>query len=304
MKAHRSSISLNDFPDELLLMIFQNLTNIDVLYSLFGVNERFTRIVRDEIFVKHLTFVEQIGKDLHRHLTSTEMLKRLCSDVLPWTANQIQRFDVELSSIKEVFHAAHYPNLISLALYDVTEGSLQSFFTGQIFVHSFDLDLFFIRFLLRLDPSLERDIYKNQIRTLQLTICTENEDFNVDYSPMPFIAQNLFQIFCSLNTLIFNASSDFTWDGLSFENDRFDHFSSSTLSNLKITVENFDDCYYLFDGRFSQLESVDLTLCYLVVSVFRTKPKQVCEIEFSFSYQYEIVVLGLFASNETFLLML
>ena len=131
MQANRSWISLNDFPDELLLMIFQKLANIDVLYSLFGVNQRFTRIVRDRIFVKHLTFVEQRGKDPHRYLTSTEMLHRLCSDVLSSIANQVHRFDLESSLIKEIFHAAHYPNLTSLALYDINEESARSLFIGK-----------------------------------------------------------------------------------------------------------------------------------------------------------------------------
>lgn len=296
---------MDDFPDELLLKAFRKLTNIDGLYSLFAVNQRLTGIVRDAIFVSHLTFDEEIGKDFRHPLISTAMLNRLCGDVLPQIASQVHRFDLQSSLVKKVFHAAHHPNLSFLGLSDVTEASLKRFFSGKIYAELFDLDVFFFRFLLRLDRSLARDMFKNPIQTLQLTIIAETgKDFDDDYSTISFIAQNLFEIFSSLNTLIVNASEGFTWAGLSFENDRSAHFYSSTLPNLKITVENFDDCCYLFDGRFSQLERVDVTLCYLSISIFTTKPKLVCRIQFSFSSKDEIILLESLASNETLLIML
>ena len=111
-----------------------------------------------------------------------------------------------------------------------------------------------------------------------MTINTETEDVNENYSTMFFIGQNLFKTFHSLNTLIFDPAGHSDWIGLSFENDRLDDFCSSTLSNLKIIVVSFDDCYHLFDGRFRQLEDIDLTVCFLCVSRFepKPKPKQVC----------------------------
>ena len=51
METDRAPLSLDHFPDEILVMIFQKLNSVDALYSLFGVNERFTRIVRDRILV-------------------------------------------------------------------------------------------------------------------------------------------------------------------------------------------------------------------------------------------------------------
>lgn len=127
----RSSISLNDFPDEILLTILRNLPNLDVLYSFYGVSQRFTRIVQDQIFVRHLTFAELCGKRLH-HFTSNEMLDRLCSQVLPSISHEIVRFDLDSSSINEVFHAAHYSNLSHLSLYNLTEESARFLFNGTI----------------------------------------------------------------------------------------------------------------------------------------------------------------------------
>jgi hypothetical protein len=36
----RSCVELNDLPAELLMIIFKQMNNVEVLYSLFGVNER------------------------------------------------------------------------------------------------------------------------------------------------------------------------------------------------------------------------------------------------------------------------
>ena len=53
-----SCIGLNDLPDEILLIIFKNLNNVDILYSLQGVNQRLNQIIQDSIFTNHLTFIK------------------------------------------------------------------------------------------------------------------------------------------------------------------------------------------------------------------------------------------------------
>lgn len=132
MEMKRSLVTFNDLCDEILLMILTKLTHVDVLYSFYGTNERFTRIVRDRIFVRHLAFVEQIDKEMHRHCTSNGMFNRLCSEILPLIADQIHRFDLESSAMKEVLQVAHYPNLSQLSLYKMTQESARFLFTGKI----------------------------------------------------------------------------------------------------------------------------------------------------------------------------
>lgn len=132
MEMKRSSVTFNDLCDEILLMIFKKLTHIDVLYSFYEVNERFTRIVRDRIFVRHLAFVEHIDRELHRCFTSNGMFNRLCSEILPFIADQVNRFDLESSAVKGVLQVAHYPNLSQLSLYKMTEESARFLFTGKI----------------------------------------------------------------------------------------------------------------------------------------------------------------------------
>lgn len=40
-------------------------------------------------------------------------------------------------------------------------------------------------------------------------------------------------------------------------------FFSSTLVNLRVKLQTFDDCLYLLDGRLSQLRSFDVNVDYV-----------------------------------------
>ena len=52
-----SSVELNDLPDEILMIILKKLYNVQVLYSLIGVNKRLDTIVNDSIFTNNLTLL-------------------------------------------------------------------------------------------------------------------------------------------------------------------------------------------------------------------------------------------------------
>jgi len=52
-----SLIELIDLPDEILMTIFKKLNNVQVLYSLFDVNERLNQILYDLDFTSHLTLL-------------------------------------------------------------------------------------------------------------------------------------------------------------------------------------------------------------------------------------------------------
>ena len=196
------------------------------------------------------------------------MLNRLCVEVLPVIANQIERFHLESSSIKEIFYAAHYSELSHLALYKMTEESARFLFTGKIddcFLKIQTKNEFlsiFLNLSLCLDERLSSVNFRNQIRTLLLTIDDHGEK-TVDeiYYSMCYICENLLTVFQCLVTLTFESSSNIDSIPLSFKDNRFDSFCSSTLLKLKICVDTFDDCLYLFDGRFDRVESVDLNVC-------------------------------------------
>jgi hypothetical protein len=61
------------------------------------------------------------------------ILNRFCLQILPEIHDKIQWLDLESSSMKHVLRAANYPNLDSLALYNIDEESARSLFTGKIF---------------------------------------------------------------------------------------------------------------------------------------------------------------------------
>lgn len=50
-------IQLDDLPDEILLIIFKNLSNATLLYSLTGVSKRINQIVHDSVFTNRLNLV-------------------------------------------------------------------------------------------------------------------------------------------------------------------------------------------------------------------------------------------------------
>jgi len=127
-----SSIGLNNLPDEILLHIFQNLNNIEVLYSLHGVNQRLNQMIHDRIFTSHLTFVKWSSNHFLDLFSSDVMLNRFCLQILPSIHEKLQRLDLDSSSIKHVLRVAHYPNLHSLGLYIFDEKSAECL-TGKRF---------------------------------------------------------------------------------------------------------------------------------------------------------------------------
>lgn len=124
-------INLNDLSDEILVMIFQSLNVVDILYSFHNVNDRFTRILHDPIFSRHLTFVEKMSNGLHGEICSELVLNRLCLEILPSIADHIHQFDLDSSSMEKILHAAQYPNLSHLSLYNMTRERIQWFLTGK-----------------------------------------------------------------------------------------------------------------------------------------------------------------------------
>ncbi len=131
MNMKYSCIELNNLPDEILMIIFQKLNNIDVLYSFHGVNQRFNRIIYDPIFTSHLTFVKEVSQNIIDLFSCDTVLIRFLQ-ILPEIHDKIQWLDLESSSMKCILHAAKYPKLNSLGLYNINEESIRSLFTGKI----------------------------------------------------------------------------------------------------------------------------------------------------------------------------
>lgn len=113
-----------------------------------------------------------------------------------------------------------------------------------------------------LDEKISSEIFQNGIRTLRIRI--DENDLDESCLLMLYICENLFAIFHSLINVELDESLIAVVGGISFSENRLDHFQSSNLLKLKINVVDLDDVLCLFDGRFSQLESVDLHVALIV----------------------------------------
>ncbi|CAF1120823.1 unnamed protein product [Rotaria sp. Silwood1] len=110
-----SCFELNDLIDEILLLIFEKLDNLDILYSLHGVNKRLNNIIRDPLFTNSLNFVKWSSKKF----SSNVIFNRYCLQILPDISMKIKWFYIESSSAKHILRAADYPNLYELGLYNM-----------------------------------------------------------------------------------------------------------------------------------------------------------------------------------------
>ena len=113
-KMHRCDAQLMNLPDELLLIILTKLENVDVLYSLMGLNPRLDQIIRDSSFTTEINLIqpnadpcEQVDAFIHRF--------RL--DILPKISHLVRRFKVQSTSMEHLLLAAHYPNLCQLDIF-------------------------------------------------------------------------------------------------------------------------------------------------------------------------------------------
>ena len=113
-----SSIELNDLPDEIFLIILKKLHNIEVLYSLVGVNKRLNRIINDSIFTSCLTLMPPSSNDILYQFTNT-ILDRFCVQILPSIHHKIKCLNLESSSMKRILLSTDYPYLNALGLYNL-----------------------------------------------------------------------------------------------------------------------------------------------------------------------------------------
>ncbi|CAF2789704.1 unnamed protein product [Rotaria sp. Silwood2] len=232
-----SCVELNDIPDEILLIIFKKLNNLEVLYSFQGVNERLNKIIHDPIFTSRLNFLQWSSNKFINKFSSDVILNRFCLQILPEICMKIKWLDLESSSMKHILCAADYPNLYGLGLYNIEEEAARCLFT---------------------DESASSSIYKNQITTLIIEI---NPNYNKLWT-MEYICNHIFSVFLNLTHLIFYESSYNNIVRLLFDFPS-PKLSSSTLLVLNIKVQSFYICLYLLDGRFNQLHTLYIELTHI-----------------------------------------
>jgi hypothetical protein len=126
-----SCVQLNDLPDELLMFIFKQMNNVEVLYSLFGVNKRFNSILQDPIITNRLNFLKRSSKNFVNIFSPDIIFNRFCLQILPAIHAKIQWLDIESTSMKQILCAANYSNLYGLGLFNIEEETIKNLFTGK-----------------------------------------------------------------------------------------------------------------------------------------------------------------------------
>ncbi len=128
---NRSNVRFLDLPSEILFIILKKLDNMDVLYSLLGVdNERLDMIVQEKTFTQILNFVLTTSTD--DILTIADpILNRFCINILPKIDQNIKSLILESESMKRILLAANYPNLTELKIFNFNEKIVSSYCTGK-----------------------------------------------------------------------------------------------------------------------------------------------------------------------------
>jgi hypothetical protein len=138
-----SFIQLSDLPDEIFLIILKNISNIEVLYSLIGVNKRLDKIVHDYSFTHHLNLLRILPSHLTEIIPVSKycilplpdpILDRFCLEILPEIHFKIKCLKLESFSMKRILLAAKYPNLFGLGLYGIQGERAIDLFSGKIYV--------------------------------------------------------------------------------------------------------------------------------------------------------------------------
>ena len=77
-------LNILDLPDEILLIIFNKMNIVDVLYSLVDVNQRFDRLVLDPLTIRNIDMTIKTFESVYDQTFSIDdqILSRICDQIL------------------------------------------------------------------------------------------------------------------------------------------------------------------------------------------------------------------------------
>ena len=114
-------MNLLDLPNEILSIIIEYLSTIDVFYSFVGVTERLDQLVLHPFSTRSVNMTCLRMELLPERIYSLDRraLATLCHDVLPRIRHHITEIFVDAFAIYAVLHAIEYPELCSLSFIDI-----------------------------------------------------------------------------------------------------------------------------------------------------------------------------------------
>jgi hypothetical protein len=128
---NQCNINLLDLPSEILVIILKKLDNMDVLYSLFGLNnQRLDNIIQENTSTNTLNFVLTTLTDDILSI-SHPILDRFCMNILPRIHCNVKSLIVNSLSMECILFAGDYPNLSELKIFNFNVKIASRYFTGK-----------------------------------------------------------------------------------------------------------------------------------------------------------------------------
>ncbi|CAF4075465.1 unnamed protein product [Rotaria sordida] len=106
------------------------LSNIDILYSLIGVNRKLDRLARDITFTRSLDLVT-ISSNEHNDSRNKLILNRFCFDIIPRIQQNIECLILDPLLIDRVLCIGNYPKLRKLTLVNLQFEMASRIFNGK-----------------------------------------------------------------------------------------------------------------------------------------------------------------------------
>ncbi|UJR06917.1 hypothetical protein I4U23_011206 [Adineta vaga] len=227
-----STANILTLSDEILLNIFNKLDNMDVLYSLIGVNRKLDRVARDRSFTEALDFVKI--SDNAKNLEISFILDRFCLDIIPRIEHCIKCLTIDLFSIDRLLPIGNYSQLHKLTLNNVEYAIIYEMFNSKSsIIHTL----------------------QNQISHLAIMI-NEEHVFVQKKELSRRVFTDVFLTFTNLAHLQFYFQDHYSYLPISAVDLPLSACYSSHVVCLNIKIFDFDVCYYLLDGRLSQLRTL------------------------------------------------
>ncbi len=128
---NHSVVSIMDLPDEMIIKIWNNLNNIDIISSFVGVNKRFDKLVRDPFYTRSIQLTEKNSKTNKYYSLPDSIIDRYCLNVLPQIHQCIECLILEPSSMERILLSCHYSRLRKLIFTKINGDFIFRHFNGK-----------------------------------------------------------------------------------------------------------------------------------------------------------------------------
>ncbi|CAF1409152.1 unnamed protein product [Adineta steineri] len=131
------NVHILDLPDEILLIIFNKFSNIDLLYLLMGISKRLDQITSDSMFTEDVDLTTISSYDTSDSRVNI-VVDRFCTYILPRVHNNVESLSVQAPIFHRILGASHYPNLHKLTLLNIKIDMASDIFNEtSLFVRSY-----------------------------------------------------------------------------------------------------------------------------------------------------------------------